>query len=55
MKAIIEVNETNLAAIKFKKSNKDIDWKDLSMEEQIKILNAMTAYYNLYINFIKSE
>lgn len=55
MKAIIEINETNLAAIEFKKSNKAIDWKDLSRTEQIKILNAMNAYHNLYINFIKPE
>jgi len=55
MKTIIETNETDLAAVQFKKSNKITDWQDLSRTEQIKVLNAFSAYYNLYAKFIKPE
>ena len=55
MKTIIETNETNLASIQFKKSNKVTDWQDLSREEQEKLLNTLSAYYDLYAKFIKPE
>ena len=55
MKTIIETNETDLASVQFKKSNKVTDWKDLNRAEQIKVLNAFSAYYNLYAKFIKPE
>ena len=55
MKTIIETNDTDSAAIQFKKSNKLINWKDLSRSEQVKILNAFSAYYGLYSKFIKPE
>ena len=55
MKTIIETNETDLAAIQFKKSNKPVNWEDLSRQEQIKIVNSLSAYYKLFNNFVKSE
>lgn len=55
MKTIIETDETNLAAVQFKKNNKVTDWEDLSQAEQIKVLNAFSAYYGLYSKFIKPE
>ena len=55
MKTIIETNETDLAAVQFKKSNKVTDWEDLSRAEQLKVLNAFSAYYNLYSKFLKPE
>lgn len=55
MKTIIETDETNLAGVQFKKSNKITDWNDLSRAEQIKVLNAFSAYYGLYSKFLKPE
>ena len=55
MKTIIETNETDLAAVQFKKSNKVKDWQNLSRAEQIKVLNALSAYYGLYSKFINPE
>ena len=55
MKTIIETNETDLAAIKFKKSNKITNWEDLSRVEQIKVLNAFSSYYGLFSKFLKPE
>ena len=55
MKTIIETNETDLAAIQFKKSNKPINWENLSRQEQIKIVNSLSAYYKLFNNFVKSD
>lgn len=55
MKTIIETDDTDLAAVQFKKSNKVINWEDLSRSEQVKILNAFSAYYGLYSKFIKPE
>lgn len=55
MKTIIETNETDLAAVQFKKSNKITNWEDLSRSEQIKVLNAFSAYYGLYSKCLKPE
>ena len=55
MKTIIETDDTDLAAVQFKKSNKLINWKDLSRAEQIKILNAFSSCYDFYSTLIKSE
>ena len=55
MKTIIETNDTDSAAIQFKKSNKLINWKDLSRAEQVKILNAFSSCYDFYSTLIKSE
>ena len=55
MKTIIETGNDNLAGIHFKKGNKVINWEDLSRSEQVKILNAFSAYYGLYSKFIKPE
>lgn len=55
MKTIIETNETDLAAVQFKKSNKITNWEELSRAEQIKVLNAFSAYYSLYSKFLKPE
>ena len=55
MKTIIEINDTDLAAVQFKKSNKVINWEDLRRSEQVIILNAFSAYYGLYSKFLKPE
>ena len=55
MKTIIETDDTDLAAVQFKKSNKVINWEDLSRSEQVKILHAFSAYYGLSSTFIKQE
>ena len=55
METIIETNETDLAGVQFKKNNKVTDWHDLSRSEQIKVLNAFSAYYGLYSKFLKTE
>jgi hypothetical protein len=53
MKTIIETDETNLASIQFKKSNKIVSWESLSQEEQVKFLNALSGYCELYSKFLK--
>ena len=55
MKTILETNETNLASVQFKKSNKTINWQDLTRAEQKIIVNALAAYSKLYSEFIKPE
>lgn len=55
MKTIIETNETDLTAVQFKKSNKITNWEYLSRAEQIKVLNAFSAYYGLFSKFLKPE
>ena len=55
MKTIIETDKDNLAGIQFKKLNKTVNWEELNRSEQIKILNAFSAYYGLYSKFIKPE
>jgi len=55
MKTIIKTSTDNIAEIQFKKGNKNTDWKDLDRTEQVKILNALCAYWELYSKFIKTE
>lgn len=53
MKAIIQTDETNLSSIQFKKSNKVVSWESLTQDEQVKFLNALYGYYELYSKFKK--
>jgi len=54
MKTIIETDETDLSGLSFEKEGVITDWQDLTREEQIKILNAIGAHYNLFSKFIKT-
>lgn len=55
MKTIIETDETDMAGLSFEKEGDITNWKDLTREEQIKILNTFQAYYELYSKFIKTS
>ena len=55
MKTIIETDETNLACLDFKKGKKMINWNELTRTEQVKILNAMSHFHELFSKFIKTE
>ena len=55
MKTIIEVNETDLVSLDFKKGNKMISWDDMKRSEQIKILSALSHFHDLFSKFIKPE
>ena len=55
MKTIIEVNETDLVSLDFKKGNKMISWDDMKRSEQIKILSALSHFHELFSKFIKPE
>jgi hypothetical protein len=55
MKTIIKTSTDNIAEIQFKKGNKSTDWKDLDRTEQVKVLNALCSYWELYSKFIKTE
>lgn len=52
---IIKTDKTNIAQITFKKGKKIINWNDLEKEEQIKILNTFSAYYELFYKLVKQE
>jgi len=55
MKTIIETNETELASIKFEDEGKDVNWEDMTYNEQAKIINTMAQFYKLFYKFIKEE
>lgn len=55
MKAIIEINETGLASLDLKKEKKQINWEELTRVEQIRIVNSLSKFHELFSKFIKPE
>lgn len=55
MKAIINTDDKELSSIKFLNGNKKAEWSDFSQDEQIKFLNSIVGFHNLFSKFIKSE
>jgi len=53
MKTIIETNETSLAAISFEEEGEAVQWEDMSRDKQIKIINTLSQFHNLFYKFIK--
>lgn len=43
------------AGVCFKASNKLVEWKDLTAQEQRRTLNAWAAMYELFYRFLKEE
>ena len=55
MKAIIEINENGLCSLDFKKEKKQINWDELTRVEQIRIVNSLSKFHELFSKFIKPE
>ena len=55
MKAIIEINESGLCSLDFKKEKKQINWDELTRVEQIRIVNSLSKFHELFSKFIKPE
>ena len=55
MKTIIETDKSNLVRLHFEKDGVITEWGDLSLKEQMKVLNTFSKYYNLYLKFLKPE
>ena len=55
MKAIIEINENGLCSLDFKKGKKQINWDELTRVEQIRIVNSLSKFHELFSKFIKPE
>jgi hypothetical protein len=53
IKATITVDDKDYAGMVFKKVNKIIEWGDLEKEQQIKPLNSMANFHELFSRFIK--
>ena len=55
MKAIIEINESGLCSLDLKKGKKQINWDELTRVEQIRIVNSLSKFHDLFSKFIKHE
>ena len=55
MKAIIEINESGLCSLDLKKGKKQINWEELTRVEQIRIVNSLSNFHDLFSKFIKPE
>ena len=55
MKTIIETDETNLCCLDFKKGKKMINWNELTRTEQVKILNALSQFHELFSKLLETE
>ena len=55
MKAIVEINDTDLDSIHFMTGRKAIEWKNMTREEQIAIVNALKQFSELFQKFTKPE
>jgi len=55
MKAIIKINESGLASLDFKKEKKRINWEELTRVEQIRMVNSLSNFHELFSKFIKPE
>ena len=55
MKAIIEINESGLCSLDLKKGKKQIKWEELTRVEQIRIVNSLSKFHELFSKFIKPE
>jgi hypothetical protein len=56
MKATIEISESDLTAAVITNDNGEvISWLDLSRDEQVKLLNSLSGFVNLFSRFIKEK
>lgn len=56
IKAIFEIEEdSDIAGVMFESEGKTIQWENLSRLEQIRMLNAWVAHYELFYKFIKED
>ena len=55
MKAIIEINESGLCSLDLKKEKKQINWEELTRVEQIRTVNSLSKFHELFSKFIKPE
>ena len=51
----IDIQVSELAGYKFHIDGKKVNWKDMSREQQIKVLNSFSQGYNLFIGFLKTK
>ena len=54
IKAIFEIEaDSDIAGVKFKCNGRTIDWGELTRIEQVRMLNALAGYRELFYKFIK--
>jgi hypothetical protein len=55
MKIVIETLPNDIGSIEFFDDDQVQAWENMERSEQLKCLNAMAAYSNLYSKFLKTE
>ncbi len=55
MKVIIEINESGFSGLDLKKGKKRINWDELTRVEQIRMVNSLSNFHELFSKCIKPE
>ena len=55
MKTIIEIDESGLCSLYFKKGKKRINWEEMTRVEQLSLLKALSNFHELFSKFIKPD
>ena len=55
MKTIIEIDESGLCSLDFKKGKKQINWAELTRVEQLRVLKTLSNFHELFSKFIKPD
>ena len=55
MKTIIEIDESGLCSLDFKKGKKRINWEEMTRVEQLRLLKALSNFHELFSKFIKPD
>lgn len=55
MKVIIETHDDNVSSIEFKQDDEQIQWIDISREEQLNFLQSLVSFGKLFSRCVKQE
>jgi hypothetical protein len=56
MKATIDISEYDLTSVKLTNDEDEvIEWVNLSRNQQIKLLNSLSEFFQLFSKFIKED
>ena len=51
----IDIEVSDLAGYMFHVEGKQLQFEDMTREQQIRVLNSLTQGYNLFVKFLKDE
>lgn len=51
----IDIQVSELAGYKFYQDGEEIEWEDMTRQQQIKVLNSFSQGYKLFERFLKEE